>query len=123
MIGKDGHEAKQPSLHHTNGLIAGHARKRDQLHTTLHLMQNRRDQRRHPRRVVDRPARIVLAAGTEPCRIIDISKGGARLSTVSSSWLPRIFDLQDVFSGVRRAVARVWSKHHIIGVRFLNKRS
>ena len=35
----------------------------------------------------------------------------------------RIFDLEDVFSGVKRAVARVWSKHHSIGVRFLTKRS
>ena len=93
------------------------------LQTTLHLMQNRRDQRRHPRRVVDRPARIVLAAGKEPCRIVDVSEGGAKLTAVSSSWLPKIFDLEDVFSGVRRAVARVWSKHHSIGVRFLTKRS
>ena len=90
---------------------------------TLHLMQSRRDQRRHPRRVVDRPARIVLTAGTEPCRIADVSAGGAKLMTVSSSWLPKIFDLEDVFSGVRHAVARVWSKHHSIGVRFLTKRS
>ena len=43
--------------------------------------------------------------------------GGARLKTASSSWLPQIFDLEDVFSGVRRAVARVWSRHHAIGVR------
>jgi hypothetical protein len=39
------------------------------------------------------------------------------------SWLPTFFDLEDVFSGVRRAVARVWSKHHQIGVRFLRDRS
>ena len=32
MIGKDGHEEKQPSLHHTNGLIAGHARKATAAH-------------------------------------------------------------------------------------------
>ena len=85
-------------------------------------MQIKRDQRRHARKVVDRPARIVLAAGNEPCRINDVSVGGAKLTTASSSWLPKIFDLEDVFSGVRRAVARVWSKHHFVGVRFLNKR-
>ena len=89
-------------------------------HPRLHLMQNRRDQRRHPRRVVDRPARIILVGGNEPCRINDISEGGARLWTASSSWLPHIFDLEDVFSGVRRAAARVWSKQHFIGVRFLD---
>ena len=84
-------------------------------------MQSMSDQRRHPRRPVDRSARIVLSAGCEPCRITDLSDGGARLTTASSSWLPQIFDLEDVFSGVRRAVVRVWSKHHAIGVRFLSK--
>ena len=72
---------------------------------------------------MDRPARIVLAAGDEPCRIQDVSAGGAKLTTAASSWLPTFFDLEDVFSGVRHAVARVWSQHHFIGVRFLNKRS
>ena len=86
-------------------------------------MQNRRDQRRHPRRVVDRPARIILAAGNEPCRINDVSEGGAKLTTAASSWLPTFFDLEDVFSGVKRAATRVWSKHHFIGVRFLSDRS
>ena len=71
-----------------------------------------------------RPARIILAAGDEPCRIQDVSEGGAKLTTIQSSyWLPTFFDLEDVFSGLRRAVARVWSKHHRIGVRFLRDRS
>ena len=82
-------------------------------------MQSRRDQRKHPRKTVDRPARIILAGGNEPCRIQDVSEGGAKLTTAASSWLPTFFDLEDVFSGVKRAVARVWSKHHLIGVRFL----
>ena len=64
----------------------------------------------------------MLSAGREPCTITDLSEGGARLESVSSSWLPQFFDLEDVFSGVRRAVARVWSRHHAIGVRFLSKR-
>lgn len=85
-------------------------------------MQNSHDQRRHPRTAVDRPARIILAAGSKPCRINDVSDGGAKLTTPSSGWLPNSSDLEDVFSGVRRAVARVWSKHHSVGVRFLNKR-
>ena len=86
-------------------------------------MQKRVDQRRHTRRPVQRPGRIILPGGSEPCRIHDVSVDGAKLTTPSSSWLPKIFDLEDVFSGVRRAAARVWSKHHFIGVRFLNKRS
>ena len=85
-------------------------------------MQSRRDQRRHPRKAVDRPARIILAGGNEPCRISDLSEGGAKLTAASVRWLPNFFDLEDVFSGVRRAVARVWSKHHALGVRFLNER-
>ena len=89
----------------------------------LHLMQKRRDQRRHPRKAVNRPARVIHAGGSEPCRINDVSVDGAKLTTPSSSWLPKIFDLEDVFSGVSRAAARVWSKHHFIGVRFPNRRS
>jgi len=85
-------------------------------------MQNNRDRRKHPRKSVDRPARIILAAGDEPCRINDVSNGGAKVTTVASGWVPAIFDLEDVFSGVKRTVARVWSKHHQIGVRFMRGR-
>ena len=70
----------------------------------------------------DRPARIKLAGGNEPCRIKGMSEGGAKHTTTGSSWLPTFFDLEDVFSGVRRAVVRVWSKHQFVGFRFLNKR-
>ena len=52
----------------------------------------------------------------------DLSEGGAKLTTAATSWLPTSFDLEDVFSGVKRAVARVWSKHHALGVRFLSDR-
>lgn len=73
--------------------------------------------RKHRRRRVDRPARIILMAGQDPCRIVDLSERGAPLTT-ASNWLPVNFDLADVFSGVRRAVTRVWSRHHEVRVRF-----
>ena len=82
-------------------------------------MRYQTERRRYPRRVVDRPAKIILTDGIERCRILDISGQGARLRTSASSWLPDNFELDDVFSGVRRSVARVWSKHHDVGVRFL----
>jgi hypothetical protein len=51
-----------------------------------------------------------------------MSEGGAQITTAATSWLPTLFDLEDVFSGVKRAVARVWSKHHAVGVHFLSDR-
>jgi hypothetical protein len=86
-------------------------------------MYSKYERRRHPRKQVDRPARVVLPAGTILCRIKDISEGGARLETEASSWLPPTFELEDVFSGMRRATARVWSLHHWVGVRFLRRRT
>jgi hypothetical protein len=82
------------------------------------LQGMQRKSRKHRRRRVDRPARIILMAGQEPCRIVDLSEGGALLTTTASNWLPVNFDLADVFSGARRAVTRVWSRHHEVGVRF-----
>jgi hypothetical protein len=35
-----------------------------------------------------------------------------------SGWLPKSFDLEDVFSGVRRAVETVWQNFSWMGVRF-----
>jgi hypothetical protein len=85
-------------------------------------MRSQPDQRRSPRQSVDRPARIVLPGGKLPCRISDVSEGGARLETTSSTWLPNVFGLEDVFKGVSRVVAKVWSESRSVGVRFLNKR-
>ena len=73
--------------------------------------------------MIDRPARVVLPAGKAVCRIKDISDDGARIETPSSSWLPKVFGLEDVFKGAQRVVARVWSHHRSVGVRFLSDRS
>jgi hypothetical protein len=58
------------------------------------------ERRRYPRRIVDRPA------------------SGAKLTFGWKGWLPRGFDLQDAFIGVRRAAQIVWSGVNGIGVRF-----
>jgi hypothetical protein len=80
--------------------MAGRSR---QPQTGRPAMYSKYERRRHPRTKVDRPARVVLPAGTIPCRIKDVSDGGARLETKASSWLPPTFELEDVFSGMRRA--------------------
>jgi hypothetical protein len=77
------------------------------------------ERRRYPRRNVDRPAKMfILEGGSLPCRIKDVSRGGARLTFGWKGWLPRGFDLQDAFTGVRRAAQIVWRSVNGIGVRF-----
>jgi hypothetical protein len=51
-----------------------------------------------------------------PCRIRDISAGGARLRVECSGWLPVGFDLHDSFSNVKRKVRVVWKKPTSVGV-------
>ena len=77
------------------------------------------ERRRYPRRNVDRPAKMFIPeGGSLPCRIKDVSRGGARLTFGWKGWLPRGFDLQDAFTGVRRAAQIVWRSVNGIGVRF-----
>ena len=77
------------------------------------------DRRRYPRRTVDRPAKVFMPeGGSLPCRISDVSRGGAKLTFGWKGWLPRGFDLQDAFTGVRRAAQIVWRGVNGIGVRF-----
>jgi methyl-accepting chemotaxis protein len=77
------------------------------------------EKRRYPRRNVDRPAKMFIPeGGSLPCRIRDVSRGGAKLTFAWKGWLPRGFDLQDAFTGVRRAAQIVWSGVNGIGVRF-----
>jgi hypothetical protein len=78
------------------------------------------ERRRYKRRTVDRPAKMfVPQGGSLPCRIKDVSRGGAKLTFGWKGWLPGGFDLQDAFTGVRRAAQIVWRGVHGIGVRFI----
>jgi hypothetical protein len=77
------------------------------------------ERRRHPRRVVDRPAKISLPSGdTLPARIENVSDGGAKLRVSWPAWLPKAFDLQDVFTGVHRVAQTVWQQFSSVGVRY-----
>ena len=78
------------------------------------------ERRRYKRRTVDRPAKMFVPdGGSLPCRIKDVSRGGARLTFGWTGWLPTGFDLQDAFTGVRRAAQIVWRSVNGIGVRFI----
>ncbi len=53
---------------------------------------------------------------------MDVSEEGAKLRTGWKGTLPDAFDLQDIFSGVRRAVLIGWRGLSGTGVRFLDRR-
>ena len=90
MGGHDRFEPKMKALcssslvHRTDEFTRAHEHVPIPVHTKLGGCSSRRDQRRHLRKAVDRPARIILAAGDEPCRIQDVSEGGAKLTTTAS---------------------------------------
>jgi PilZ domain-containing protein len=79
-------------------------------------------QRRSPRQAVDRPAKVYVG-DTEPlpCRIRDISQGGAKLYVFWKGWLPNSFDLADTFTNTRRPVRVVWIGLAGVGVRFADE--
>ena len=79
-------------------------------------------ERRSPRQPVDRPAKIYIG-GNEPlpCRIRDISQGGAKLYVFWKVGLPNCFDLEDAFAPTRRTVRVVWSGLDGVGVRFMDE--
>ena len=82
------------------------------------------ERRRYPRHVVDRPAKISLPSGdTLPARIMDVSEGGAKLRVGWKGWLPKAFDLLDVFSGARRGAQTVWRQFSSVGVHYEHPKS
>lgn len=78
--------------------------------------------RKHPRRPVDRPAKIYVG-GTQPlaCRVRDISEGGVRLHVAWKGCLPKSFDLADAFANTRRTVRVVWVGLSGMGVCFADE--
>lgn len=82
------------------------------------------ERRRHPRYAVDGAAKIIIPGGDAlPARISNGSEGGAKLRVGWKGWLPKVFDLQDVFTGVRRVVQTVWVGLGGVGVRFCDPKS
>jgi len=77
------------------------------------------ERRRHPRYAVDRAAKIIIPGGDAlPARISNESDGGAKLRVGWKGWLPKSFDVQDAFTGVRRVVQTAWVGLGGLGVRF-----
>lgn len=77
---------------------------------------------RRPRQAVHRAAKLFLGGSDSvPGRICNISEGGAKLWIAAARWIPYGFDLQDVFSGVRRKVRVVWRGPTGMGVRFVDE--
>jgi hypothetical protein len=71
---------------------------------------------------VDRPAQITVPGGEPiPCRILDVSRNGAKLLPGWKGSLPSGFDLRDIFSDVHRATIVVWQGLSGIGVRFADR--
>ena len=61
---------------------------------------------------------LVPGGDTVPCRILNVSEGGAKLRPGWTGWVPNAFELQDAFTGVRRVALTVWRGLSGIGVRF-----
>jgi PilZ domain-containing protein len=87
-------------------------------------MQSREDRqsanrRRDDRQAVNRPARIELEGGkTYPCRIADISRGGALLLIPDSDSLPAVFQILDLHENTKREVRKVWTRPNRAGVAY-----
>ena len=82
------------------------------------------ERRRSPRHTVDRPAKIIIPGGdTVPARVCNESTDGAMLRVSWRGWLPKGFDLEDAFSGARRAVETVWRNFSWMGVRFKTRKT
>jgi PilZ domain-containing protein len=74
--------------------------------------------RKEPRQAVSRAAAILWANKRLPCRITNVSRGGAMLLVKNPDWLPRTFDVMDTFSGKKRRASVAWVEGNKIGVRF-----
>lgn len=79
--------------------------------------------RRSPRQPLDRLAKIYVGSSTEPlpCRVRDISRGGAKLHLFWKQCLPNTFELSDSLSPARRTVRVVWVGQTGVGVRFVDE--
>ncbi len=81
----------------------------------------RRDQRQAPRRAVNETATLVFpgAFAKRPCRVLDLSSSGARLTGVSAAHLRSTFALHLPALGRSFQNCRsVWSDGIAVGVKF-----
>jgi hypothetical protein len=98
----------QNAGHKAYGYIA-HLR---DLETSLRLLTSKRDN-------LAQPAKILITGGDAlPCRVRDESPDGAKIQLAWNGWLPARFELQDTFTGVKRAAQSIWRQFSWVGVRF-----
>ena len=71
------------------------------------------DQRQHQRRRIELP---VVAGGSIPCTMLDVSRGGARLS--SDRRLPELFYIV-LKPGLKRWCRVIWRRRNEVGVKFV----
>ena len=82
------------------------------------------DQRRAKREYVDFPAWIDVGDGSQPrsCIVLDVSDGGARITTKSPADLPNEFWLLLTEDKTRRRHCRmVWRNDTQVGVQYLSE--
>ncbi len=74
------------------------------------------------RQNVSRAAKLFIGgAGSLSGRILNISRGGAKVYIWAPSWIPHGFDLLDVFTGVRRKAKVIWRSPEGMGVSFVDQ--
>ena len=76
------------------------------------------ERRGDDRRTALKSGRIVHGGGSIPCRIRNISEGGARLELGTPQLLPHTFELHIAGMPVRICSLR-WAKDNLVGVAFL----
>lgn len=74
---------------------------------------------REVRRTALKTGRIVHKGGSVPCKLRNISDGGARLDIGAPQLLPHIFELHIPGMPVRTCSLR-WAKDNHIGVQFVD---
>lgn len=86
------------------------------------MIERSSNRRRFPRRPVNEPAWLVREpAILERCTLLDLSKGGARLSISDIYDLPKNFTLRFVGDSAGPQLCHViWRRDHVIGVEFVN---
>lgn len=82
-----------------------------------------RDRRRFPRRVIDAPSQILIQGHAAMCRLIDLSRGGARVAVRDSELSPEPgmkVRLEVPENGLREAIV-VFASSVGIGLRFADQ--
>ena len=99
-------------IHEVSGSIPlGSTDKISHLGTNPAILRSAEKRSRHVGGTLSSPA-VVL------CRHLRQVRGRCQAEYRFDRWLPKAFDLEDAFTGVRRAAHTVWRKFNFLGVQF-----